>query len=101
MFWIVLGLALAEPLQGEVSTTTGGAIADAYVDVEDYQSGEHIDTVRTDAAGRWHLDLPRGSYRLRVSKPGFRTNDRPVFVAPVDGAQVTVLLPSQPELTQP
>jgi len=86
MLWLVVGLALAEPVEGEVRQTQGQAVAGARIQIEDYRSGEPVDEVRTDQDGYWTADLPRGTYRIRVSKQGFEDLQRPIFVAPVDGA---------------
>lgn len=89
MLWLLATLSLAEPLAGDITDASGNAVADVTVKITTYRSGEHVVDAKTDPRGHWKADVPRGSYTLSVQRDGEEVHSRPVFVAPVDGAEVS------------
>jgi len=63
----LLFVVLAATLSGTVKDSTGNPISGATVSVANVRS------VTTDAAGTFALDLPDGTYDVRVTHPGFET----------------------------
>ncbi len=69
-------------IAGTVSDATGGVMWAATVRVFDDGSAEPVRETATDRNGRFSVDVPAGSYRIRVSAPAFQTVDHLVQAVP-------------------
>ena len=69
-------------VSGTVSDATGGVMWAATVRVFDDGSAEPVRETATDRNGRFSVEVPAGSYRIRVSAPAFQTVDHLVHAAP-------------------
>src|ERR1700728_2375048 len=64
-------------IRGTVSDPSGAAIANAAVTVTDSGTGLGRDTVTNEAGIFVYPDLPIGSYTLKISAAGFKTENTP------------------------
>ena len=69
-------------ISGTVSDETGGVMWAATVRVFADGSAEPLRRISTDRNGRFSVEVPAGSYRLRVAAPAFRTVERLVDAVP-------------------
>ena len=72
----------ATRISGTVSDETGGVMWAAAVRVFADGSAEPVGETTTDRNGRFSVEVPAGSYRIRVSAPAFRSVDRLVHAVP-------------------
>ena len=72
----------AARISGTVSDETGGVMWAAAVRVFGDGSAEPVRETTTDRNGRFSVEVPAGSYRVRVSAPAFRTVDLAVDAVP-------------------
>ena len=64
-------------IRGTVTDPSGAAIAKAAVTVTDTNTGISRDTVSNESGIFVFPDLPIGAYKLKISAPGFQTENRP------------------------
>ena len=69
-------------IAGTVSDATGGVMWAVTVRIFADGSAEPVRETTTDRNGRFSVEVPAGSYRIRVSAPAFRTVDRLVDAVP-------------------
>lgn len=72
----------AEPpgtISGDVSTVDG-PVADTDVEIADNETGQHVQTVQTDADGSYSVDVSPGDYRVSVDDVGFESAEESVQV---------------------
>lgn len=72
------------PIEGTVSDTSGGAMANARVTVA---CGTPVGTTRTDAQGHYRLLVSPGTYDVLVERDGFDIAAATVVVVPEQGAR--------------
>ena len=72
----------AARISGTVSDETGGVMWAVTVRVFADGSAEPVGETTTDRSGRFSVEVPAGSYRVRVSAPAFRAVDRLVHAVP-------------------
>ena len=72
----------AARISGTVSDETGGVMWAITVRVFAEGSAEPLRETTTDRNGRFSVEVPAGSYRIRVSAPAFRAVDRLVHAVP-------------------
>lgn len=82
-------------LAGQVTDTTGDAVAGAMVTVQNL-SGDYHRTLHTGQYGRFSFRaLARGTYTVEVVSSGFSTQDRQVSVASGETREIDVVLAVQ------
>jgi hemoglobin/transferrin/lactoferrin receptor protein len=86
--------AAAASVNGSVSDAFGGVLPGARVVVRGVATGQEYST-DTDAAGRFSLDVPPGTYLVIVTRPGFSEAARTVVIG---GEQEALDVPIQLEL---
>jgi hypothetical protein len=99
LVFALLRIASGSTLHGVVrSSDDGTPLAVATIEAVAVDSTHTYDRVYTDSDGAYAFaPLPPGSYRLRVSHPGYDTRELEVFLAGSSSVAVDVTLRSQPQ----